>query len=81
MTPWQYYIAHEAHGKRKKLERDSLVYVAWVGEVFHRTKKLSGKDLKRFITEEENKSNKLDGNAIMQRLKAYQKQRDNAKSS
>lgn len=81
LTPWQFYRANDAYADKVKLEQNSLIYAAWIGEIFHRTKKLSGKDLKRFIGDEDKAEKKIDGNAIMQRLKAYQNQRENAKSS
>lgn len=74
MTPWQFGLCLKAYQEKKEAEHDSNVWFMWHSEAIARIKKLppmndflSGKKPVKVIDE----------NAIIARLKAYQKRVEN----
>ena len=74
MTPWQFNRAVDGFSKRTESEHDSKAWIMWHGAMLQRCQKLP--PLQDFLSSKKPVKG-IDEHAIMARLKAYQKRREN----
>jgi len=70
LTPWLFSHALEAAGERRDEAHNSAAFMMWHGALLTRSKEIL--PLKRFLANAKKPVNRIDENAIIARLKAYQ---------